>query len=205
VNKKSLILLSLCAVVLLVLGSLSNVVGYQSVKSTVVNDSPLFRTRIQRANNHQQYIVTSQYLGMGKEILWQFPIRDNRTEQLKKAVDIISKMGDKTFAQFTELCLQKARQDNTLQDISNYQIVQALLLLKTNPKAILNIFTNKDNHPITSSEWFSLCQQIFWYDCFAGNILFLIFAIVFTVCFIIALLISGPTAFTCISGCMCLN
>jgi hypothetical protein len=204
-DKKPLIVVSICAVVLLVLGSLSNVVGYQSLKSTTVNDSPLFQTRTQRATNQQQNSITSQYLGMGKEALLQFPIRDNRTEQLKKAVDIISKMGDKTFAQFTELCLQKVRQDNTLQDISNYQIVQALLLLKTNPKAILNIFTNKDNHPITSSEWFSLCQQIFWYDCFAGNILFLIFATVFSVCFIIAILISGPTSFTCISGCMCLS
>jgi len=41
VDKKPLIAVSLCAVVLLLLGSLSNVVGYQSVKSTV-NDSPLF-------------------------------------------------------------------------------------------------------------------------------------------------------------------
>ena len=204
-DRKPLIGVSICVVVLLILGSLSNVVGRQSVKSTMVNDSPLFKTRTQRATNQQQNILTSQYLGMGKEILWQFPTRDNRTEQLKKTVDIICKMGDKTFAQFTELCIQKARQENILQDIGNYQIVQALLLLKTNPKAILNIFTNKNNHPITSSEWFSLCQQIFWYDCFAGNILFLIFAIVFSVCFIIALLISGPTSFTCISGCMCLN
>jgi len=39
-NTRPLILVSLCAVVLLVLGSLSNVVGYQSVKSTV-DDSPL--------------------------------------------------------------------------------------------------------------------------------------------------------------------
>ena len=203
-DKKPLIVVSLCAVVLLVLGSLSNVVGYQSVKSTV-NDSPLFTTRTQRATNQQQNSIASKYLGMGKENLLQFPIRDNRTEQLKKTIDIISKMSDKTFAHFTELCIRKARQDNTLQNISDYQIVQSLLLLKTNPKAILNIFTNKDNHPVTSSEWFSLCQQVFWFDCIAGNILFLIFATVFFVCFIIALYLSGPTAFTCISYCMCLN
>jgi len=203
-KKKTLIGVSICAVVLLVLGSLSNVVGYQSVKSTTVNDSPLFKTRTQRATNHQQNIITSQYLGMGKEILWQFPMRDNRTEQLKKAIDIISKMGDKTFAQFTELCIQKARQDNTLQGLSDYQIVQALLLLKTNPKAILNSFTNRNNRPITSSEWFSLCQAV-QFDCIAFNIFFLIFAIVFFVCFIIALYISGPTSFTCISYCMCLS
>jgi hypothetical protein len=203
-GKKPLIGVSILAVVLLVMGSMSNVVGYQSVKSSV-NDSPLFQTRTQRAANQKQNSISSQYLGMENGNLLQFPIQDNRTNQLKKVIDIISKMDDKTFERFIELCIQKARQDNTLQDISDYQIVQALLLLKTNPKAILYIFTNKDNHPITSSEWFSLCQQIFWYDCLAGNILFLIFATVFFVCFIIALLISGPTAFTCISGCMCLS
>ena len=195
---------SIIAIVLLILGSLTNVVGYQSVKSTI-NDSPLFNVRTQRATNQQQNSITSQFLGMSNGNLLRFPSRDNRTEQLKKTIDIISKMGDKTFAHFTELCIRKARQDNILQDISDYQIVQALLLLKTNPKAILSNFINKDNHPVTSSEWFSLCQQIFWFDCIAGNILFLIFATVFFVCFIIALLISGPTSFTCISGCMCLN
>ncbi|KYK24479.1 hypothetical protein AYK25_09770 [Thermoplasmatales archaeon SM1-50] len=203
-DKKPLIVVSLCAVVLLVLGSLSNVVGYQTVKSTV-NVSPLFSTRTQRATNQQQNILTSQYLGMGEGSILQFPIRDNRTEQLKKTIDIINKMDDKTFARFTELCIQKARQDDTLRDLNRSQIVQTLLLLKTNPKAILNSFTSKDNHPVTSSEWFSLCQQIFWFDCIAGNILFLIFATIFFVCFIIVLLISGPTAFTCISYCMCLN
>ena len=68
-DKKPLIVLSICAVVLLVLGSLTNVVGYQSVKSTTVNDSPLFNMRTQRATNHEQNILTFQYLGMGKENL----------------------------------------------------------------------------------------------------------------------------------------
>jgi hypothetical protein len=48
-DKKPLMVVCICAVVLLVLGLLSNVVGYQSVKSLVVND--LFITRTQRATN----------------------------------------------------------------------------------------------------------------------------------------------------------
>jgi hypothetical protein len=198
-ERKPFVGMSICAVVLLVLASLTNVVGYQSVKSTV-NDSPLFQTRTQRATNQQQNSITSEYLGMDKGNLLKFPIKDNKTEQLKNAVDFISKMGDKTFAHLIELYIQKARQDTTLQGLSDYQIVQALLLLKTNPKAILNIFTNKDNHPITSSEWFSLCQWGPIY-CIVFNILLLISFVYF----IILLYKSGPTAFTCISGCMCLN
>ena len=203
-NKYPLIGVSICAVVLLILGSLTNVVGYQSMKSSAMSESPLFSMRTQRATDQQRNILTSQYLGKGKENLLQFPTRDNKTELLIKAIDFINKMDEKTFARFMELCIQKVRQDNTLRDISHYEIIQALLLLKTNPKAILNSFTNRNNHPITSSEWFSLCQEL-PFDCIAFNIFFLIFAIVFFVCFIIALYISGPTSFTCISYCICLN
>jgi hypothetical protein len=203
-NKYPLIGVSIIAVVLLILGSLTNVVGYQSMKSSAMSESPLFSMRTQRATDQQRNILTSQYLGKGKENLLQFPTRDNKTELLIKAIDFINKMDEKTFARFMELCIQKVRQDNTLRDISHYEIIQALLLLKTNPKAILNSFTNRNNHPITSSEWFSLCQEL-PFDCIAFNIFFLIFAIVFFVCFIIALYISGPTSFTCISYCICLN
>ena len=64
-DKRPLIGISLCAVVLLVLGSLSNAVGYQSVKSTV-NDSPLFRIKLQRLFHDQQNKITYRYLGGGK-------------------------------------------------------------------------------------------------------------------------------------------
>ena len=202
-NRNPLIGISICAVVLLVLGSLSNVVGYQSVKSTV-NDSPLFQTRTQRATNQQQNILTSRYLGMGKGNLLQFQIRDNTTEQLKKAIDIISKMGEKTFAQFKELCIQKARQDNTLQDISDHQIVQTLLLLKANPKAILYSFTNRTNQDITSSGLFSLCQNN-PFKCIYFDILFLITAAAVLLMMYIEYLKEGPTFFTCISYCMCFH
>jgi len=144
--------ISITSIVLLMFNLLTNVVGNQSVTS-ITNDSPLFQTRTQRATNQQQNIITSQYLGMGKETFLQFSIQDNRNEQLKKTIDIISKMGDKTFAQFTELCIQKARQDNTLQGISDYQIIQALLLLKTNPKAIINSDKIRNNQDSLRTEY----------------------------------------------------
>jgi hypothetical protein len=178
VDKKSLIGVSICAVVLLVLGSLSNVVGYQSVKSTVVNDSPLFETRSQRATNQQQNLLTSHYLGMRKDILWQFPMRDNRTEQLRKVIDIISKMGDKTFAQFTELCIQKARQDDTLRDLNRYEIVQALLLLKTNPEAIINSYTIRNNQDSLRTA-FTQCGRPTWCAWGPGCLLVYLFLLPF--------------------------
>ncbi len=74
-DKKPLIVVSLCAVVLLVLGSLSNVVGYQSVQTSQQNAIKerinqrelLFQTIVDIANNKeiQRIILKSQ---MSREI-----------------------------------------------------------------------------------------------------------------------------------------
>jgi hypothetical protein len=148
---------SICAVVLLVLGSLSNVVGYQSVKSTV-NDSPLFETRMQRAKNQQQNSITSRFLGMEKGNLWQIPLRDNGIEQLKKAIDIIKKMDDKAFARFTELCIQRAKQDQSLKELTPSNIIKALHTLKTQSVIIINSFMNRDKQMVSASGLFTFCQ-----------------------------------------------
>jgi len=58
--------ISITAVVLLVLGSLSNVVGYQSANSSTVFDSPLFKIKMQRTIHQQQNIIRSYYLGKGE-------------------------------------------------------------------------------------------------------------------------------------------
>ncbi len=129
-DKKPLIVVSLCAVVLLVLGSLSNVVGYQSVKSTTVNDSPLFATRTQRATNQQQNSITSQYLGKGN--LWQFPMIDNRAEQLKKAIDIINNLDDNTFHRFVEKIKTLISQKENTKDIDFNDIEKVLYQLRKN-------------------------------------------------------------------------
>ncbi len=145
-DKKPLIGVSICAVVLLVLGSLSNVVGFQSVKSTV-NDSPLFQTRTQRATHQQQNSITSQYLGKGN--LWNIPMSDNRNEQLKKAFVFISKMDDESFARFTELCIQRIKQDKSLKDTNSNDIVKALKLMKIKPVSIIDPFINRKNQDLT--------------------------------------------------------
>jgi len=198
-DKKPLILVSICAVVLLVIASLSNVVGYQSVKSNTVDDSPLFKTRTQRATNQQQNIFTSQYLGMGKGNLLQFPIRDNRTEQLKKAIEFISKMDDKAFARLTELCIQKVRQDNSLRDTNPNDIEKALYLLRTKPVTIINSFTNRNNQTITSSEFISICH---WYP---GCTPVLIFTYIFVFILLIILMLPTIKIMSCAGESYCVS
>jgi hypothetical protein len=173
-DKKPLIGVSILAVVLLVLGSLSNVVGYQSVKSTV-SDSPLFKTRTQRATNRQQDIIASQYLGKGN--LWQFPSRDTKTELMKKVIGAIRKMDEKAFAQFTELCIQRAKQDSTLRDTNSNDIIRTLIILRTTPELIIDIQSNGYNQDAAPSGGISI--YLWFPGCYLVNIIIVLFYIVF--------------------------
>jgi predicted RND superfamily exporter protein len=180
---------SICAVVLLVLGSLTNVVGYQSVKSTVVNESPLFNIRTRKANNQQQNILTSQYLGKGERNLLRFPMRDNQTEILNKVIESIKKMDDKTFERFTKLCIQKIRQDNTFSDTDPHEIKQILHMLRTQSDRN-NLYQLKNNFNTTSPTiWeHSICN---WNPgCVIVNIFGIIYVIIVAIIFFIIIMLS---------------
>ncbi len=168
-DKKPLIGVIILAVVLLVLGSLSNVVGYRSVKSTV-NDSPLFQTRIQRATNQQQNSITSQYLGIGKGNLLQFPFRDNKTEQLKEAIDIINRMDDKTIHRFIDKIKTQISQKENTKNIDFNDIENILHRLRKDSE-VFPIYIGGNSESQTSGENPSVC---FWFPgCYIGTILIL--------------------------------
>jgi len=171
-DKKPLIGVSILAVVLLVLGSLSNVVGYQSVKSTAVNDSPLFQTRTQRATNQQQNSITSQYLGKGN--VWNIPLSDNRNEQLKKALDIISNMDDNTFHRFVEKIKTLISQKENTKDINFNDIEKVLYQFRKNSE-MFPIYIGRYSESSTSGEYPSVC---FWFPgCYIGAFLILMMLI----------------------------
>jgi hypothetical protein len=144
-KKQLIIAVCICAVVLLVMGSLSNVVGYQSLKSTV-NDSPLFQTRTQRATNQQQNILISQYLGKGNQ--WQFPMIDDRTGRLKKAMDIISNMDDTTFHRFLEKIKTLISQKENTKDIDFNDIEKILHQIRRNSE-VFPIYIGGSSESIT--------------------------------------------------------
>jgi hypothetical protein len=198
-DKKPLIVINLCAVVLLVLGSLSNVVGYQSVKSTV-NDSPLFLTRTQRATNQQQNVLTSKYLGMGKGNLLKFSSRDNKTEQLKIAIDIINRLDDKTYERFTEFCIQRIKQDDSLKETNPNDIIKVLKLIKSNPISIIIPIINRNKGYETHSGY-SSCPWI--PGCYIGRCIAAIIGVIILI--LLLTFTDWPNTLTCVSyNYMCL-
>jgi hypothetical protein len=144
-DKKPLIGVSIFVVVLLVLDSLSIVVGYQSMTSTSSTESPLFIMRATNAINQKQNIITTQYLGLGKGTLLQFPTRDNRNEPLKKILEIINEMDDKTIERFAEVCIQKIILHDSFPDMNFNAISQVFRQLKEKPEANMNTFISENN------------------------------------------------------------
>jgi Flp pilus assembly protein TadB len=93
--------------------------------------------------------------------LLQFPFRDNQTEQLKKAIDIISKMDDKAFERFSEMCIKKMRQEeNFKKDANPNEITEILKLLRKNPEIITQSFSNLNNQNIKSSDGATISNSV---------------------------------------------
>jgi hypothetical protein len=199
-DKKPLIVVSICAVVLLVLGSLSNVVGYQSITSATTASSPLFMIRTQQATKQmKRETFTSNYIGKGKAILLQFPSPNNKTETLRKFERIMGSMSQKTFEQSIKLCVDKIRKDNICDQQTLDKIIPILYGLKSKPNTIMKYVLNENKDDQTS--YVTVCQWHF--GCIIESICILVWLIFFWVSFILYILINGPTSFTCRSVCLC--
>jgi hypothetical protein len=134
----------LCAIVLLVMGSLSNVVGYQSVKSTTVNDSPLFQTRTQKAINKENNILPSNYLGKDRNTL-SFPLRDTNEELIQKYIEKIRTMDEITFNRFINYAVNQIKHKDNLKDINIKEVITGLHQVKDSKQNIIVYKDPKDD------------------------------------------------------------
>ena len=158
-DKKLLIGVSIFVVVLFALGSLSNVVGYQSVKSTV-NDSPLFQTRTKRAiNDNGNDIVLSQYLGKGKNTLLILN-RDSRTEFIRKIIDKISQMDDATFTEFINKIISRLSHQKEFKNININKIITGFRYLRNNPQWVKRYVNNANENHFLANQKISIYQGL---------------------------------------------
>ena len=178
-NKKILIGGSAIAVVVLVLASLSPVVGYNSVESSV-KDSPLFAVRTKRAIQKDADTLICNYIGQGKTFL--FPNRNSRMVLLQKVIERISRMDDKTFNRIIYSTINDIMKDNTIGDININKIITDFYYLKTNPEILKRYVIEYDAQQSTveydSCFWFPGCMLLWIFYTLIG------YAIVFFIEFI---------------------
>jgi len=151
-QKYPLIGVSICAVVLLVLGSLSNVVGYQSAQSSGVNESPLFSMRTQRATNQVRIdTLTFNYLGRGiKSNLW-FPVREVGMGTFQQFIDRIKKMDENEFSRFRSVVVSRLSADKNNKNIDSNIVSSLLKQIRSNTKELninqFDIICNQSEPP----------------------------------------------------------
>jgi hypothetical protein len=139
-DKKPLGVISICVVMLFILGSLSNVMGTQSIKSTV-NNSPLFIVRTNRATSDENYkVITSDYLGKGIKTL-SFPLQETSTGMIQKFIDNIRTMDDDTFNRFIDYVIFRINYNNNLKNVEVNDFIKGLRQIRKN---IQNIVIDKD-------------------------------------------------------------
>jgi len=151
------------AVIILVLASLSPVVGYNSVESSA-KDSPLFNVRAKRAINEDSDGLKCEYIGKGNTLSFPIPIRDSKTAKLQKVVDGISLMDDTEFNRLINLVINQMNHDNKLTKMNTRKVVIALHQLRDDPEVLMNYgFDEKMNNSYTilDGRWNPGCLILF--------------------------------------------
>ena len=153
-NKKILIG-SIIAVAVLVGVSFTSVVGYNTVKSTSGEASPLFNVRAKRAINQEDDGLTCYYVGKDQGDLLFIPSRIIKNVLLFIAIDIFCEMDDVTFNKLIELF--KSRQNH---NHKNDNILIVLNHLRNNLEKIrlLNNYKDKNMDDILSID--SSCTKV---------------------------------------------
>ncbi len=135
--KNKILIGSIIAVVILVLVSFTNVVGYNTASSSI-KDSPLFSIRTKRAINEESNDITCDYVGKGEEINILLLTRNNRNELFDRYVDIIRKMDDKSYDKFIDLFIKHIQERDDFQEYHKEDIILYFNLLRNNPNKIIN-------------------------------------------------------------------
>jgi hypothetical protein len=186
-EKNPLIGVSISAVILLILASLTNVVGYQSVKSSAITESPLFHLRSQKATQQQPNRIISEYLGKGKENTLFISLKDRKTDFLRKCIMQIKTMDDTEIDCLKNMLISDLGRRGEMPDVKPQVILAALCAIRDDPAVLSyldNDFKSNDNLtnlPTNMPTYNCLCSVLAWTPgCFAKNmvnfILFLILA-----------------------------
>ena len=178
-DKKPLIVVSLCAVVLLVMGSLSNVVGYQSVqtsqqnviKERINNRELLFQTIVDIANNKEiQRIILKSQMSRGVFPTSEIPIvTKSQIRQMYFIGLILSKVVSKSRIQSM---IQKYQFDNLEKQKEITTVVQKDKTLNTEITQLKD--TDCDCNNSDGKFYDLLCEVLFVLLTFIQNIAFYI-------------------------------
>lgn len=201
-NKYTLIEVSICAVVLLVLGSMNNIVGYQAVQASnqkIMNSGVdqkelLFQTIVDMANNKelQRLILKSQIYQDGflnpdvRFPMFNIPVlKKNQLKQMYLVGLILSKTSGKTKLQ---LPLKQYQANNQMMQKEISAIIEKDMTLKDEMMQLSNISCDCGNENSTDWSFPIICLFLYPIVYFSMKWVTLIYAIFHIQPFFISLL-----------------
>jgi hypothetical protein len=181
-NKYPLIGITICVVVLLILSSLTNVIGYQSVQANEKEvSSPLFSTRVKHALGQTTNVFTSQYIGKGKNL--NLFLQKDSNRPLREAALKLHSMSNGEFNVFLSRAVYYVFKDERFQNVSAQQLRSGLEQIRNDP-GIIDRYINDTHENITwrytpTFCWFPGCAVLV--VCFMCIVLILTIIIMHTV------------------------
>ncbi|MBE3141331.1 MAG: hypothetical protein IMZ53_12225 [Thermoplasmata archaeon] len=159
---------SICAVVLLVLGSLTNVVGYQTVQSTnqkVINDEIdqkelLFQTIVDIVNNKEiQRIILKSQLSRGQFPISNIPVlTKNQLKHMYLIGLILSKIISKSRI---HSILEKYQVNNQMVQKEIFAVIQKDAILNAEIRQISNSDCDCENENIVTRNFTIICNILY--------------------------------------------
>jgi len=144
--KKVPLIFSISAAVLLLLASLSSVIGTNDVPSTQTVESPLFTVRTSRSvQTESDYSIHSQYLGKGVNSHLFKPLQPALNSALDRTVKLLN-ANPAFFAKFLAILCSNPRIIALLQEqgISMAQFKTHLNILKNDPSLFIEEIRNAE-------------------------------------------------------------
>ena len=147
-NKK-LVLGSSIVVVILVMMSVTGVIGYQTTSTTMTKASPLFNVRSKRAIDEESNDLTCDYVGKGDNINLLFPNRNVNNRFISNLIDIINKLNQESKKRITDSVIEQLLLENIIL-YNNNEIENTVHEFFKNPEIFMN--TLSDNNSSTYNE-----------------------------------------------------
>jgi len=166
-DKRIPVVVSIIAAIMFILVSFNSVVGFQTYSIFSKEVSPLFTIRTKNAiEDENREPITYDYFGKGKTITIHLPPRNKNNTLLKKTIETICKMNDKTFNLFLSNVIKKMQQDGSINAEMIFQVKTFFHYLRNHEQQLRNFVLNDgvEDEPTlagyTVCVWFPGCSFI---------------------------------------------
>jgi hypothetical protein len=166
-DKRILFFGSVLAAIMFIMVSFNSVVGFQTNSISSSEVSPLYTIRTKNAiEDENRDPLIYDYFGKGKTNTIQLPPRNKNNTLLKKTIEIICKMNDKTFNLFLSNVIKKMQDDRNINSEMIFQVRTLFHYLRDHEQEVRNFIINDkaEDEPTlagyTVCVWFPGCSFI---------------------------------------------